>query len=71
MVAITQNTDKLLCDGEINLDTMLQGDLDSLSFIGHVVPEISTTRRAKIKSALSNQYARMCKLEFEPLNMKT
>ena len=30
-----------------------------------MVQEISTMRRAKIKSALSNQYVHMCKLEFE------
>ena len=64
-VAITQNTDKLLCDGEIDKKAMLQGNLNALSFISHVVQEISTMGRAKIKPALSNQYAHMCELKFE------
>ena len=43
-VAIAQNTDKLLCDGEIDKKAMFQGNLNALSFIGHLVQEISTTR---------------------------
>ena len=66
-IAVTQNTDNLLCDGKIEKKARLQGNLNSLSFIRHVVQEISTMRWAKTKTSLSNQYAHMCELEFEHL----
>ena len=43
-IAITQNTDKLLCDGKIDKKAILQGNLNALSFIGQVVQESSTMR---------------------------
>lgn len=43
---------------------MLQGNLNALSFISHVVQE-SVTMRAKIKPALSIQHGYMCELEFK------
>ena len=64
-VAITQNTDKLLCDWDICKKAMLQDNPSALSSTVDLVQKISTTRRAKIKPTLSNQCAHMCELEFE------
>lgn len=63
-VAIPQNIDKLFCDGKIDKNVMLQANAP-LSFIGYVVQEISTMRRARIIIAFRNQYAHVCELEFK------
>ena len=41
---------------QIDKRAMVQGNLNELSFIGHVVQEISTMKRAKIKPALKFLY---------------
>ena len=56
--AITQTTDKLLFDREIDKKAMVQVNPDVLSFIRHVMQEISIMKRAKTCFS-------MCKLEFE------
>ena len=65
MGAMTQTIKKLLCDGEIDKKTILQGKLNVLLFTGLVVQEMPTMRRAKIKPVLSNQYTNMCESELE------
>ena len=64
-IAISQVADQILQkNDQLDVKIVLHTSLDAVALLGHTTNKLSVLRRTNIRSAQSEEYRGLCKLEF-------